>query len=711
VILEDLHWADDALLDFVTHVFEWARETPLVLLCTARSELLDRRPGWGANEPRSLTVPLAPLSDRETAELFTSLVPGQAGEELLARASGNPLYTEQYARLVAEGGALDELPATVHGIIAARLDRLSEQDKGLVRDAAVVGRVFWSGAVAALSGDDRWSIEERLLSLERRELVRRERHSSVDGETEYAFRHVLLRDVAYGQIPRAARSTKHSFAAAWIEDLGRPEYHAEFLAHHYLAALEYTSLIGQDTSALVERARVALKEAADGALSLNAFSAAARLYERALELWPTDDAERPLLLLSYGRALYQFRLDDDPLVEARDRFLLAGDVQHAAEAEALLGQFARMTARLDEARAHFDRALELIDGQPPSPAVAYVLAMLTRSTMTGGESERAVELAGRTLAMAEALGLEEIEAVALIGRGPARIQLGDPAGVGDLERAVEITERIRSAEAYRAYGNLGVLLELGQVRRSYEFVDKAIEVAEEYGAEFGARFHRGNRIVGLYLVGRWDTAWEECDRFLAEVERGKPHYMEGAVRTIRALIQAARGQPEAAVAEVRAALRTSRKVGEPQALHPALLEGARVLVDAGQPEEARALLDEMEDTDVSGSMLPRFAVLVDALGVLERARSAVVAARLSTPWVAAATAYVEGDLVGCADLLSEIGAVVDEADVRMRAGERLSDEGRRADAHEQLERALTFWRSVGATTYIARCEALLAEAG
>jgi hypothetical protein len=140
------------------------------------------------------------------------------------------------------------------------------------------------------------------------------------------------------------------------------------------------------------------------------------------------------------------------------------------------------------------------------------------------------------------------------------------------------------------------------------------------------------------------------------------------------------------------------------------MEGARVLLDAGELEEARVLLDELEDTQVIASMLVKFAVLVDALGMPERAKSTTAAARLPTPWVDAATAYVEGDLVGCADLLSEIGDAVGEAEVRMRAGERLSAEGRLADAREQLERALGFWHSVGATTYVARCEALLAEA-
>ena len=187
--------------------------------------------------------------------------------------------------MVAERGTEElELPESVQGIIAARLDALPAEDKELLQHAAVVGKVFWSGAL----GGDRYDVEERLHGLERRELVRRERRSSVEGENEYAFRHVLVRDVAYGTIPRAARAEQHRLAAEWIESLGRPDDHADLLAHHYLSALELARAAGVDAGVLASSAATALQRAGERAFALNDFAAAARFYDEALTLGVAD---------------------------------------------------------------------------------------------------------------------------------------------------------------------------------------------------------------------------------------------------------------------------------------------------------------------------------------------------------------------------------------------------------------------------------------
>ena len=192
-------------------------------------------------------------------------------------------------------------PVTLQGLIAARLDALALADKELLQAAAVIGKVFWTGSVAAVVGRDSWSVDERLRVLEHRELVRHSRISTLTGDSEWAFGHVLVRDVAYGQIPRADRAEMHRISGEWIESLGRPDDHAELVAHHYLSALE----LGGATPAIAERARVALRAAGERAFALHAFAAAARLFGKALELWPADDHERPLLELNHGRALYR----------------------------------------------------------------------------------------------------------------------------------------------------------------------------------------------------------------------------------------------------------------------------------------------------------------------------------------------------------------------------------------------------------------------
>src|SRR5439155_11518223 len=255
----------------------------------------------GGGKPNALAISLSPLSDEEAADLVAALLEAPFLEdgmhaELLARAGGNPLYAEQYARMLNERGVLEEVPETVQGIIAARLDGLPEGEKRLLQDAAVIGKVFWLGAVEAVDGITRWEAEELLHTLERKEFVRRSRTSSVATETEYAFRHLLIRDIAYGQIPRASRSHRHRRAAGWIESLGRPEEQAEMLAHHYLRALELAQAAGLDSSQLAEPARRALRDAGDRAAALYAAEAAERFYDDALRLWPPDAPERAELL-------------------------------------------------------------------------------------------------------------------------------------------------------------------------------------------------------------------------------------------------------------------------------------------------------------------------------------------------------------------------------------------------------------------------------
>ncbi len=283
LVFEDLHWADDALLDFVAHLLDWASGVPLLVLATARPELLARRSDWGGGKVNSSTILLSPLSEAETQTLLRgllgrSVLQAEAEHTLLERAGGNPLYAEEFVRMLTDRGDRVALPESVQGIIAARLDSLPGEEKELLQQAAVMGRVFWLGAL----GSERWRLEERLHSLERKEFVRRERRSSVAGEAEYAFSHALVRDVAYEQIPRSRRADKHRAAADWIESLGRPEDHAEMLAHHHVQALEYARAADVPTPELATKAIHALQEAGDRALALNAYPASIRYYEHAL---------------------------------------------------------------------------------------------------------------------------------------------------------------------------------------------------------------------------------------------------------------------------------------------------------------------------------------------------------------------------------------------------------------------------------------------
>jgi DNA-binding SARP family transcriptional activator len=289
LLFEDLHWADDALLDFVDELVDRVSGVPLLVLATARPELLERRPGWAGGKPSALTLSLSPLSESDTARLIAallerSMLPAEPHEALLDRIGGNPLYAEQFCRMLAEKGRLEEVPESLQGIIAARLDALADVEKRLLQDAAVVGKVFWLGALEAMGGITLRDADELLQPLVRREFVQRARHSSVAGDTEYAFRHELLRDVAYDEITRAGKAERHRRTAEWIDSLGRAEDHAELLAHHYLAALDYAGATGEDVTDVVDRARQALQSAGLRATRLSANERSVEYFSRAIDL-------------------------------------------------------------------------------------------------------------------------------------------------------------------------------------------------------------------------------------------------------------------------------------------------------------------------------------------------------------------------------------------------------------------------------------------
>ena len=412
VVFEDLHWADESLLDFVDELVDWVTDVPLLAVATARPELLERRPGWGGGKLNATTLALPPLSEDQTALLMAqllerSVLPAESQQALLERAGGNPLYAEQFAELFLERGSADELglPETLQGIIAARLDGLADTEKGLLREAAVIGKVFWASAVR--NGSDP---STTLHSLERKGFVRRQKRSSVEGETEFAFAHALVRDVAYGQIARADRAKKHRGVAEWIEGLGRPEDHAEMLAHHWHSAFELARAAGMEAPELADRARLALREAGDRATALNAYPTAEKYYAEALALWPDDDPERPVLLFRRARSLHLTGDDrrQDALEEARDALLAVGQAEPAAEAEAFLAHGAWYQGDRDTAQQHFAQAEALVAGTGASASKARVLALSARFRMLKGDHKEAISVAQDALEIAEALELDEL---------------------------------------------------------------------------------------------------------------------------------------------------------------------------------------------------------------------------------------------------------------------------------------------------------------
>jgi tetratricopeptide (TPR) repeat protein len=461
----------------------------------------------------------------------------------------------------------------------------------------VFGKVGWLGALAALEGSEPFQVEERLHTLERREFLRRDRRSQVAGERQYAFRHVLVRDVAYGQLPRPARADRHRRAAEWLQGLSpdRAEDRAELLAHHWQAAVEFARAAGQDTAGLAERARLALRDAGDRVRELNGFSAAARWYVAALELWPPADAERPRLLLQLGTARCWAEQAGAELLEAaRDGLLAQGDREGAAEAERLLSLLLRFQGQAERAIEHDRRAVALLEGAPPSGAKVTVLGSLASGLLLTGQPEAAIRVGRQALAMAEALGLDRERAIPLDCSGYARVASGDRGGLADLEQAVAIAVQTNVPGSATNYANLAdALIALGDLARGVELHAKAYQAAERFGLPSVVRNSRAERAFQDYWQGRWDAALDGADQFIAEAQAGSPHHMERACRLVRGLIRLARGDLPGALADAATAVELATQIGDADALLAALAVHARALLANRRDQQASARANDL----------------------------------------------------------------------------------------------------------------------
>jgi class 3 adenylate cyclase/tetratricopeptide (TPR) repeat protein len=606
LVFEDVHWADEALLGFLEYLAEWSQGVPLLVVCAARPELYERRPGWGAGLRNATTINLSPLSDRETAELVsnlvtTSVLSQELEQAVLERAGGNPLYAEEFVRLLADRGFEDDqtvLPEGVHALIAARLDTLSPERKSLLQDAAVLGKVFWVGALAEIGGHDEGGLELALHELSRKELVRPARTSSMDGESEYSFWHLLVRDVAYSQIPRAERARRHRSAAAWIERKAgeRVEDLAEVLAHHYLQALELAEATG-DTQHAAEAtlpARRFLALAGERALGLDTAQAEARL-TRALELTPPDDPGRADLLVRWADAAFQAgraREAATALEQALSSLRGRGETEAAAQALQLRSLLA---LRLGEGRhvALAAEAIALLEQVRPGPALVAAYTQLANAQAIAGAYPEAVAAADRARALAQTLELPE-PARALGYRGYARTYLGDADGLAEMERALALLiEQGAGRDAAILQNNLAIArYPLQGPARSLTAFEEGIAFCEQRGLAESAANLESNCPFLLAELGRPDEALERTAKSAAALEASGLTHSLGEPRAVELAIRLARGE-QGLRAEADWLIETGRKTAAADVIAMALASAAAALA-AEAPELACALLAELD---------------------------------------------------------------------------------------------------------------------
>ncbi len=413
LLVEDLHWAEDPLLDLLERVCREVRG-PLLVIGTARPELLDRRRSWGGGRRNASLVWLDALSPVEAAEMLDELVPGELSGEtrraLVERAEGNPFFLEELlAAFVETGTVVEELPDSVQAILSARVDRLDAGEKAALQAASVIGRIFWSGPTLELVGDGSvaWKV------LEDRNFIRRRSTSSIGGETEYAFKHALTREVVYGSVPKARRAKLHALIAAWLERTGSGrDEDAALLAHHYAQAAkpEDADLAWADEPEELERLRVRalgwLRRAAELAIRRYDLDEGVANLQRALEL--CEPHERSELWREIGRAS-ALKFDGERFWEAMKRALkLTDDPEVQAD---ILADLACQTSirsgmwplrpDTEEVEGWIRQALEL--AQPESPARAR--ALIARAYWNPSEEHAAAREGSALAELSGDLGL------------------------------------------------------------------------------------------------------------------------------------------------------------------------------------------------------------------------------------------------------------------------------------------------------------------
>ncbi len=294
--IDDIHWADEGMLDLLDHLARWVRG-PLLLVCLTRDELLERRPGWGGGRRNATSIALEPLTADETRELVAALMPGSdngGGEvvpQVADRSGGNPLFAEEMVnRLIEEDTVEAEaLPSTVQSLLAARLDSLERLERRLLLHAAVVGQTFWEGSLVGAAKEEGLDLQRTLATLQEKDLLAPSPGSRLAGEREYAFKHVLIRDVAYSMLPKSVRCRKHVEVGEFIRERAgeRAEAFIGLIAEHYARAAALGSDAGLEADALAElqaQALESLEAAGDAAAVLYSNAEAFERYTAALEL-------------------------------------------------------------------------------------------------------------------------------------------------------------------------------------------------------------------------------------------------------------------------------------------------------------------------------------------------------------------------------------------------------------------------------------------
>jgi DNA-binding SARP family transcriptional activator len=443
VVFDDIHWGEATFLDLLEHLSDWTREAPVLLVCLARPELLDIRPGWAGGKVNSTSILLEPLSEAESAKLVENLAGAELAESARRRiveaAEGNPLFVEEMLALALEDGeptAELVVPPTIQALLSARLDRLGQEDRAAIERAAVQGKVFYEDALAELTSDAlRASVPAFLGSLQHKELIRPDR-PSLGGRT-YRFRHMLIRDAAYESIPKEARSELHEHYGRWLERAAgdRATEYDEIVGYHLEQAYRYRAELRPVDDAARDVARAAAERL--GAAGQRAFvhsdaPAGVNLIARATDLLPPDDPLRVDLLPNIRgvQGITDLGWADRVLTEAVEAAATSGDrplAAHALVQRGLLRLFTETDVTADELLETAHRGVAVFEELRDDLGLARAWRLAAQAHYLARRAGQSVEAAERALVHARRAGnrFEEREIVEwlvialLLGPAPA----------------------------------------------------------------------------------------------------------------------------------------------------------------------------------------------------------------------------------------------------------------------------------------------------
>ena len=661
LVFEDIHWADDGLLDFIEYLGDWA-QGPILTVALARPELFERRATWGGGKRNAASIALDPLSADESVAMLDDLLAGGLPEELggvvAARSEGNPLFVEEIVRKLIDDGVLRasesstwdvvtpvshvDLPRSIQSLIAARLDGLPDDEKALLQDAAVIGRVFWSGAVAALSGAGPADVRDAVGRLRVKELLLLNDPPSFSGELEFTFRHALIRDGAYDSLPKSLRASKHVQVARWAEAKAgdRADEFAALIATHDVEALRYFDELG-DVSAqrsVVQRdAHRWTMAAADRSAALWLPVEASRWYGEALGLAHAiglSAAERAPIARELYDASFGTLTVDETMAAARtalELFEEAGDGLQAGAAESWLIIPTFQQGRQEDALEHGRRAIARLEPFGETRELAAALRLMGQFHWRRGESEAADGCLRRAVEIARHVGARDIQAEAMQDLCVNLSQSGRPReALATLDEAFrlakEVGDRLNLQRMYNNYasilavygseyvnaraiaaegvelgrriggmgwlawivGTLGEIdLALGDLPRAEELTREALAYALESHDEplVSLRYP----ILAQVVLMRGDVAEaEECIARAHELVRGDEEPQGEIPRSwIEAMLASARRSHDEAVEHLRHGVELAERFSVD--LAPQLeLDLVRALVPRGEYEEAEA---------------------------------------------------------------------------------------------------------------------------